>query len=117
MDDARHAQPAIPVLSEVNIDNGHMMSDVLFDNIFTDMAQHDRIKDSIFQMDKASQHLGQILSEQNQRVQGAQEQLWQATRHLEDARVELQRVRSEAFERLAGSGAEGYAQGGAPPAY
>jgi hypothetical protein len=55
MDEARRCQPAIPTLQNVNIDNGHMISDVLFDNIFTDMAQHDRIKNSNMQLQKAVQ--------------------------------------------------------------
>ena len=118
MDDARRSQPALPVLSEVNIDNGHFMSDVLFDNIFTDMAQHDRIRNSTAQMDQALRHLGSIMSEQNTRLQHAQEQHWQASRQLEDARGELQRIRSEAFERFGGGpNGAGYGQSDAPPAY
>ncbi len=120
MDDARHSQPAIPTLSEVNIDNGHFMSDVLFDNIFSDMAQHDRIRNSTAQMDRALSHLGSIMSEQNARLQRAQEQHWQASKHLEDARTELQRIRSEAFERFggdAGGRAAGFGQFDGPPAY
>lgn len=117
MDDARRSQPAIPDLSEVNIDNGHFMSDVLFDNIFTDMAQHDRIRNSTAQMDRALHHLGSIVGEQNGRLQHAQEQHWQASKQLEDARVELQRIRSQAFEQAEGSGGAGYEQSGAPPAY
>lgn len=119
MDDARRSQPAIPMLSEVYIDNGHFISDVLFDNIFSDMAQHDRIRNSTAQVDAALSHLGRIMGEQNGRVQHAQEQHWQATKYLEDARVELQRIRSEAFDRVGGSFENsGYGQsGGAPPAY
>jgi hypothetical protein len=119
MDDARRSQPAIPMLSEVNIDNGHFISDVLFDNIFTDMAQHDRIRNSTAQVDGALSHLGRIIGEQNGRVQQAQEQHWQASKQLEDARVELQRIRSEAFDRVGGSYEGGYygEAGAAPPAY
>jgi hypothetical protein len=118
MDDARRSQPAIPVLSEVNIDNGHFMSDVLFDNIFTDMAQHDRIRNSVAQMDRALSHLGAIMSEQNTRLQHVQEQHWQASKQLEDARAELQRIRSEAFEQFSGgSGGAEFGQPDAPPAY
>ena len=120
MDDARRSQPAIPALSEVNIDNGHFISDVLFDNIFTDMAQHERIVTSTGQVDRALSHLGRIVGEQNGRAQQAQEQHWQASRQLEDARVELQRIRSEAFDRVGGASFDGgyYGQSGAaPPAY
>ena len=118
MDDARRSQPAIPALSEVNIDNGHFVSDVLFDNIFTDMAQHDRITSSTAQVDRALSHLKSIMGEQNGRVRQAEEQHSQASKQLEDARVDLQRIRSEAFDRVGGSyGGGDYAQSGAPPAY
>ena len=42
MDEARRLQPAITLLREIHIDMGHFVSDVMFDNIFSDMAQHDR---------------------------------------------------------------------------
>ncbi|KAK3721762.1 hypothetical protein LTR37_002927 [Vermiconidia calcicola] len=103
VDEARRSQPAVPALSGVSIDHGHMLSDVLFDSFFADMAQHDRIKDSQAQMQRAMEQLQKTISEQNQRVQGAQEQRWQAARQLEDARAQLQGIRSEAFKHLAGS--------------
>ena len=104
MDEARHAQPAIGQLSDVNIDQGHFVSDVLFDNIFTDMAQHDRIEDSNAQVKRAMQQLDSTIGQQQQRVQGAQSQLQHASGHLEDVRRQLQQIRSEAFEQLAGWG-------------
>ena len=118
MDDARRAQSAIPYLHDVNIDQGHLVSDVLFDNIFTDMAQHDRIRDSTAQMQRAMSQLQSILAEQRQRLQSSQGQLSEASRQLEEARKELQRIRSEAFERLVGLGG-GYHEenSGPPPAY
>ena len=117
MDDARRAQPAIPVLSEVTIDNEHMLSDVLFDGFFSDMRQHERIKSSEAQLQQALNHLSRVMGEQNQRVQGAQERIWQASRQLEDARVDLQKIRSEAFERSGSSRGAGFDQSAPPPAY
>lgn len=116
LDEARRFQPAIPQLSEVTIDHGHMISDVLFDNIFTDMAQHERIKNSQAQMLRARDHLESIRREHLQTVQNAKAQLTQAANQLEEARKELQQTRSEAFERLAGTGNAGTDQE-PPPAY
>lgn len=107
-DEARRMQPAIPALSEVHIDQGHLMSDVLFDNIFSDMAQHDRIKSAQAQMMGAADQLQAETGKQEERAKAAREQLRQAQSGLEDARKRLQGIRSEAFEQYSG---------GAPPAY
>lgn len=107
-EEAMRMQPAIPPLNEVNIDQGHLMSDVLFDNIFSDMAQHDRIKSAQAQMMHAADQLKAETAQQEQRARDALDQLKQAQAQLEDARRRLQRIRSEAFEHYSG---------GAPPAY
>ncbi|TKA24832.1 hypothetical protein B0A50_06561 [Salinomyces thailandicus] len=110
MDEAVRTQPAIRRFSEVTIDQGHLISDVMFDSIFTDMAQHDRIKSSEAQVQKAVQQVRGQVPEQGKRVEEAEARRRQAGHDLEEARKELQRIRAEAFERLAGGG-------GGPPAY
>ena len=115
MDEARRYQSAIPQLVPVHIDHGHMISDALFDNIFTDMAQHDRIMNSQAQMQTAGQQLTSIRDEQLRRLRDATSQQKQACGQLDEAREELQRIRSEAFERFASQG--GSLGSDAPPAY
>lgn len=110
MAEARRIQPQIQELSAINIDQGHMLSDVLFDNIFTDMAQHDRIKASERDIAQAVQQLQGQLQEQQGRVGQAERRLKEAKDGLEGDRKELQRIRVEAFERLAGGES-------APPPY
>lgn len=105
MDEARRCQPAIPPLQDINIDNGHMISDVLFDNIFSDMAQHDRIKNSDMQLHKALQQCKELLEKQKRTYQDAAAQCGQANEATNNSRLELQRIRAEAFERFAGQGA------------
>ena len=112
VEEARRAQPAIQQLSEVSIDQGHMVSDVLFDSMFADFQQHDRIKSSQAQMQAAANHLDTIGQEQAQRVVDANAALTQATGQLNEARQELQRIRAEAFEQFAADKATG-----PPPAY
>ena len=107
-EEAMRAQPAIVRLNDVNIDQGHIMSDVLFDNIFTDMAQHDRIKSAQDQMRRASFQLEEETRKQEERTRAAGEQLKQAKGQLEEGRKRLQGIRSDAFQQYAG---------GAPPAY
>lgn len=105
MDEARRCQPGIPPLQDINIDNGHMISDVLFDNIFSDMAQHDRIKNSNMQLQKALQQCKELLEKQKRTFQEAAAQCGQANEATNNSRLELQRIRAEAFERFAGQGA------------
>ncbi|WPG98146.1 Hypothetical protein R9X50_00093200 [Acrodontium crateriforme] len=110
LDEAIRCQPAIQPPADVNINTNHMLSDVFFDNIFTDMAMHDRIKDSNAQLENAALALEKEINQQKQRVVGARGQVSQVSSDLENARKELQRVRAEAFERLAG-------QADVPPPY
>lgn len=113
MDNARRLQPAIRELSDITIDQGHLFSDVLFDNIFSDLAQHDRIKASEAQMRAAGQQLEYQVEEQRGRVRDAEKAVGRAADELEAARQELQRCRAEVFERV-GNGGE-LAGGEAPP--
>jgi DNA repair exonuclease SbcCD ATPase subunit len=122
MDEARRQQPAIVHLREVHIDMGHVMSDVMFDNIFSDMNQHERIHGSNKQLMEAVAQLKGEIEKQIQRARGAMEALKMARASMEEARLELQSIRAEAFERLAGgaSGGGGGGYGAAqppPPSY
>lgn len=40
---AQRLSPDVQSLGDTNIPHGHVMSDIMFDNIFSDRAQHDRI--------------------------------------------------------------------------
>ncbi|KXT17658.1 hypothetical protein AC579_9048 [Pseudocercospora musae] len=113
LNEARRIQPAIKPLSDITIDQGHFFSDVMFDNIFTDMAQHERIQKSEMEMRNAGQQLEAQALEQRNRCAEADKRKGQAGSDLEAARMELQRIRAEAFERVAGSGGLGEA----PPRY
>lgn len=119
MDEARRLQPAITHLREVHVDMGHMVSDVMFDNIFSDMAQHDRIHATNNELMQAMAQLKEQISLQLQRVQSAKVALGQARASMEEARVELQNIRAEAFERVAAGGVDGGSGDGvaAPPPY
>lgn len=108
MDEARRLQPQINALRDIHIDNGHMMGDIFFDNIFSDMQQHERIKASSSQLAAAQTQLQTEIRCQLDRAEGAKAQLNQAKENVEGARTELQSIRAEAFERLAGGSGYGY---------
>jgi hypothetical protein len=120
MDEARRLQPAITHLREIHVDMGHFVSDVMFDNIFSDMAQHDRIKASNNQLLEAMAQLKEQITLQTQRAQNSKLALNQGKSSMEEARKELQNIRAEAFERIAGGGAVNGGSGdnvAAPPPY
>jgi hypothetical protein len=97
----------------------NFMIDVLFDNVFSDMKMRDIIRDSQQQLMNAQQALNGQLRAANQRIRVEQAGADQAKLVLDGKREELQRVRAEAFNRIAGGasadGPPGYE--GAPPSY
>jgi hypothetical protein len=119
MDEARRLQPAITHLREIHVDMGHMVSDMMFDNIFSDMAQHDRIHATNGQVMEAIAQLKEQIAMQLERAKSAKLALNQARASMEEARKELQNIRAEAFERVAGDGVGGGSTDGAsgPPPY
>ncbi|KAI8629397.1 hypothetical protein F5Y19DRAFT_80507 [Xylariaceae sp. FL1651] len=110
-------------LPPVKISKGNLMSDVLFDNIFTDMAFHDKIKISREEVRQCQQALLIELTAAKERCQASEQEMKVHSDLLLAARNELQRSRQRIFERLATSEAphpppsqqpEGE---GAPPPY
>lgn len=99
---AQRMSPAVQPLPPVNIAQGSLMSDVFFDNIFTDMAFHDKIKQSMVELQRAAAALDQQADLARQRHDGSSKELSQLSRSLEDSRVALQKARELAFERVAG---------------
>jgi ribosomal protein L17 len=87
------------------------MSDIMFDNIFTDLAQHDRIKSSNAQIEAAYKSLMEELKLQGERADAARRAAASAAEALEQARKNLQDTRAQAFESYAAGGIS------APPAY
>ena len=99
---AQRLSPDVQGLGDINIDQGHAMSDILFDNIFSDMAQHDRIKDSQAQAQREAQTLRNVSVRTQERSKQLQQEAATALTHLETSRRELQQIRQDAFEKVAG---------------
>lgn len=111
MDEARRQQEAIKAFDDVNIDNGHILSDVMFDNIFSNMAMHDRIKSGDEQLRRATKHTEGEIQKQLERAGEAKRLLKSALEGKEDARKELQNIRAEAFARVLSGGEPGGGEG------
>lgn len=96
---AQRSDPLIQDLPPLKIAQGNLMSDVFFDNIFTDMAFHDKIKDSRAELQRCIDVL-------RAQLQGAAAKHQELARDqdvkneaLKTARAELQLARKAIFER------------------
>lgn len=109
----------------MDIASGSIWGDVVFDNIFSDMDMHDKIKNSERQVEQAGRRVGERVREVEGRERGIRGELDRASARLQQARRELQRAREEAFARVAGVDVgenaarppEYEMPTGAPPAY
>jgi DNA repair exonuclease SbcCD ATPase subunit len=101
-DQIAHMNVGVPSLGDLNIHLGSIWSDVVFDNIFTDMDMHDKIKGSMAQVERAGNQCGQIIREREGRLRGVQGEVKAAEGQLKEARAELQKVREEAFAKVLG---------------
>ena len=118
----RQIEPAAAEIGPMNIASGSIWGDVIFDNIFSDMEMHDRIKDSEVQVGNALRKLANQIKRSEGREKSEAEELRRKSETLRLARVELQRAREQAFERVARGetidvDAEAEAPSEAPPAY
>ncbi|CAG9990891.1 unnamed protein product [Clonostachys byssicola] len=87
-------------LPKVNINQGHVMHDILMDNIFSDMEFHEEIKRGQREMESFEWKLGQKLKMAQERKKAVQLQLTEAEKELELKRRRLQAERMRVFEQL-----------------
>ncbi|RDW89673.1 hypothetical protein BP6252_01705 [Coleophoma cylindrospora] len=99
---ARRTQPEILGLPPIKIAQGNFMSDVVFDNIFSDMHFHDKIVESKMQVQQAGRVLVGELVKSDCRIEALTGDADGKAVVLKQRRRELQEVRAGAFERFAG---------------
>ncbi|ORY08049.1 hypothetical protein BCR34DRAFT_570152 [Clohesyomyces aquaticus] len=113
-------------LGPMMIASGSIWSDIVFDNIFSDMDMHDKIKDSEMQLERAGKKFREKMRVVEGREKEERGEVQRAGEGMERARMELQMARERAFESV-GGGAGGSVDGGhqsgqlgneeAPPPY
>ena len=108
----KQVAPEIPGLGQLNIAMGSIWSDVVFDNIFTDMQMHDQVKQSIVQVDRAGNKCSDIIRQREAQEKSLQREVDQAKAKLQHSRLELQQAREEAFRRVLGGAQANAAMGG-----
>ncbi|KAI1814703.1 hypothetical protein GGS20DRAFT_394421 [Poronia punctata] len=95
---AQHFSPDVRNLPSVNVASGSLMSDILFDNIFTDMEFHDKIKQSRLDIERCRDVLSEQLEAARRRCQASERKAKTQSDLLKNAREELQTVRQRIFE-------------------
>ncbi|KAF8900432.1 hypothetical protein CPB84DRAFT_1815383 [Gymnopilus junonius] len=110
VDQARRISPIVQPVGRVNIAQGAIVSDIFFDNFFTDMAFHNKIKQSAAQVLLANQRLRVERDAAKTRADAAGAQLLRAAKVLDSRRKELFDFRRATFESFA-------AQNPPPPSY
>lgn len=104
---ALRLSPEIKAMPRMEIEQGHILGDVIFDNIFSDMAMHDRIKNSRDSLTVGAQHLLTEINSCQARASSLRHALTDQEKELLNSRRELQLVRQRAFEEVAGSRTQG----------
>ncbi|CAO2649974.1 Nn.00g012660.m01.CDS01 [Neocucurbitaria sp. VM-36] len=118
----KQVAPELPSLGNLRIASGSIWSDVVFDNIFTDMQMHEQVKDSMNLVEQAGNRCGGIIRDREQIERGLSGEIKQADGRLQRARLELQQAREDAFSRVlggeqVGSGLGSQQSGDLPPSY
>jgi len=112
---AQRIQPAVGHIGGMQIAQQNFMTDVLFDNVFTDLNMRDKIRNSQCQLLQGQRRLVEELNAADARQKRVQEEVDQSKKALDGKWKELQQIRSATFDRIAG---EVPAQGMlAPPNY
>jgi hypothetical protein len=98
---AQRIQPAVRNIGDMRVAQMNFMTNVVFDNIFSDLELRDRIKASQAQLKMAQAALSAELHASNERKKEIQAEVDAAKAVLDQKRLELQQVRGAAFEQLA----------------
>ncbi|RDB17640.1 hypothetical protein Hypma_001089 [Hypsizygus marmoreus] len=95
---AQNASPFVRPIGHLQVAQGSLMSDVFFDNIFTDMAFHRKIQAAAAELTRAHSRLRAERDAANKRANTAGTQLIEAARALEDNRAALTSFRRGTFQ-------------------
>ncbi|KAJ6492936.1 hypothetical protein C8R47DRAFT_1044436 [Mycena vitilis] len=109
------ASPQVRPIGDIQIAHGSIMSDVLFDNIFTDMAFHDKIKKSAQNVEAVMFNLKNELQAGRARAGAIGADLSAAADALTRARGALDTFRRNVFDSLSSGSRSG--SGNDLPAY
>lgn len=99
---AQRASTMVRPLPPVRIAQGNLLGDVFFDNIFSDMAFHEKIQQSNLEVRNCAQSLNIDLMSATQRHMETLREADQKNEVVRQARVRLQKARENVFQRVSG---------------
>jgi hypothetical protein len=102
LNQANALNPNVGSIGNMRIAQGHFLSDIVFDNIFTDMRFHEEIVGSIREVEAGFRRLQLTLQTAVQSVQRGEQEAQRSGANIRQARERLQKARENIFERLAG---------------
>ncbi|KAH7066431.1 hypothetical protein BKA63DRAFT_524340 [Paraphoma chrysanthemicola] len=111
----KRVAPDIPTLGPLQIRMGDIWSDVVFDNIFTDMQMHEQVKASMQQVDREGNKCSEIIRGREAQLKRLEGETGQANEKLKQARIALQQARQDAFSKVLGGEQVGSGLGSPPP--
>ncbi|KAJ7767400.1 hypothetical protein DFH07DRAFT_880916 [Mycena maculata] len=97
------ASQQVQPVGEFQVAHGSIISDVLFDNIFTDLAFHDKIKATARNVEEMQLKLTEQIRGARARTNAVGADLDAAAEHLTRARAALDTFRRNVFDRLSGA--------------
>lgn len=112
---AQRVSPYVHDLPSVKISQGNLLGDVFFDNVFSDMAFHEKIQQSNLEVNRCAQALNSDLCAAQQRHKDISRETDQKGMIVREARLQLQKAREAAFERTATQAGASSMMGVAPP--
>lgn len=104
---AHKIQPQIQGIGKLDVPELRFMTDVVFDNIFSDLNARDRIRESKDLLTSAKSRLAGELNAEGKRVEEMKAELAYAGSVLNGRREELQMFRRRAFEEIASANERG----------
>ncbi|KAJ7024888.1 hypothetical protein C8F04DRAFT_1130131 [Mycena alexandri] len=101
---AMMSSPQVQLMGQITIGHGSFISDVIFDNIFTDMAFHEKIKASMSNVEGVKSNVIAQYNLTKLRTRGIGADLKVAADALTHARSALNAFRCSVFDSLSGNG-------------
>lgn len=103
MNQAQRMSPAVQSIGNLDVPEMRFTTDMIFDNVFSDMNARDRIVDSLRMLTEAKKRLVQQLYAADQRLKSIEWECNQAHGAFNGKREELQRLRAKAIDTIANS--------------
>jgi len=97
---AQRFSPLVADMPPVEINQGHLIREIFFDNIYSDLKFHQEIEASAARVQQGAMRLDAIAAEAGERLGMLNAEFRRKEKELQDSRVALQKLRETAFERF-----------------